>query len=260
MAQFGKDGVADDARAVAVDDAVDADIDDHGAGLDPIAAHQAGTAGRDDDDVGGTDDFGQAAREDVRHLDRAFAFEQKQGDRLADDVRLADDHRFQAAKIVDDRLQQAHAAERRARHETARARRQPPDIDRVKAVDILQRIDRIEHGAGVDGTGQGQLHQYAVDGGIVVQLLDQVQQVVLGDFRRQTVFQRAHAGLARLGQLAIDVDFAGRVVADQDHGQRRHGAGLKAESRRIVRYAGHQGGGDGGPVNRLGHGAYRPLK
>ena len=49
---FGESDIADEPRfAVGRVDAIDADIDDHGAGLQPVAPHQLGTADRDDENI-----------------------------------------------------------------------------------------------------------------------------------------------------------------------------------------------------------------
>src|SRR5690606_22183632 len=76
--------------AVLAHDAGDAYVDHHGAGLDPVPLDQFGRAGGGDDDVGLAGDLGQVLGVDVRDRHGAFTVEQKHGDGLADDVRLAD--------------------------------------------------------------------------------------------------------------------------------------------------------------------------
>ena len=155
----------------------------------------------------------------MRDRDGAFAFEQQHGHRLSHDVRLADDHGIKPAIIVDDAVQKHHAAERRAGDEAARAGRQSSDIDRVKAIDILARIDAVEHFAGIDLRGQGQLHQNAMHRVIGVEPVDQRQQFVFRRFCGHAVLNRADTDLAALRDLAADVDFAGGVVAHKHHGE-----------------------------------------
>ena len=54
---------------------------------------------------------------------------------------------------------------------------QPSDVDRMKPVDVLVRVDGIEHLLFIDVLGQRQLDQNTVDLILVVLLFDQVQQV-----------------------------------------------------------------------------------
>ena len=97
--------------------------------------------------------------------------------------------------------------------------REAADVDRVEAVDVLVRIDRAEHGAGVDVLGQRHLAEDAVDLGIGVEPGDQRQQRVLRGLGRQAVLERADADLLAGLDLAADIDLARRIVADQDHGE-----------------------------------------
>src|SRR5690606_5815437 len=118
--------------AVLAHDAGDAYVDHHGAGLDPVPLDQFGRAGGGDDDVGLAGDLGQVLGVDVRDRHGAFTVEQKHGDGLADDVRLADHHGVFADEVVDHGFEQHHHAERRAGHDAAGAGREPADVDRVK--------------------------------------------------------------------------------------------------------------------------------
>ena len=57
-------------------------------------------------------------------------------------------------------------------------REQPADIDRMKAVDVLGDVDRLDHARGIDLRRQRQLHQDAVHGGIAVERIDPCQQLL----------------------------------------------------------------------------------
>ena len=57
---------------------------------------------------------------------------------------------------------------------------QPADIDRVEAVHVLGRVDRLDHRAGADLLGQRQLHQDAVHRRVGIEPRDHRQQFGLG--------------------------------------------------------------------------------
>ena len=50
----------------------------------------------------------------------------------------------------------------------------------MQAVDVLHRVDRPDHSGLVDVLGQRQLHEEAVDSLVGVQLLDLLEQLLLG--------------------------------------------------------------------------------
>jgi hypothetical protein len=77
-----------------------------------------------------------------------------------------------------------------------------------------------------------------VHGGIAVELCDQRQQIGLRDIGGQFVLERGHAGGLRLRVLAADIDFAGRVIADQHHGKARRELMLALDPGDFVRDAG----------------------
>ena len=82
----------DVADQLAVGAAVGADVDDHRAGLDPVAADQLRLADRGDQHVGAADLGGQVARARVADGHRRVALEQQERHRLADQVAAPDDH------------------------------------------------------------------------------------------------------------------------------------------------------------------------
>ena len=67
---------------------------------------------------------------------------------------------------------------------------QPADIERMKAVDVLGRIDRGDDLLRVDLRRQRQLHQDAVHRGSALSLRDQRQQLGFAGRRRQPVVER----------------------------------------------------------------------
>ena len=89
----------------------------------------------------------------------------------------------------------------------------------MKAIDILVRIDRHDHGFFVQTLGQRQLYQDSVNGLIGVQPFDQRDQVGLRDIGRQPVFETFHVGGDGRLVLGRNIDLAGGVFTDQHHGQ-----------------------------------------
>ena len=108
------------------------------------------------------------------------------------------------------------AAERRARHQRVEAGGEPAGVHDMEAVDVLGRIDGRDHLGGVDLPGQRQLNEDSINVGIGVQLADELEQLVLGDGRRQIVREAGHSGFGGRAVLRADVDGARRILADQD--------------------------------------------
>ena len=57
----------------------------------------------------------------------------------------------------------------------------------MKAVDILRRVDRLEHRVGIDLRRQGELDKNAMHGGIGVERGDSAQHFFMGGGRRQAM-------------------------------------------------------------------------
>ena len=88
----------DVADELAVDD-VDADVDDHGTGLEHRAGDEARVPGRDDDDVGPRDVGGEVTRPRVADGDRRVLLDEQERGRHADDGRAPDDDRVHARDL-----------------------------------------------------------------------------------------------------------------------------------------------------------------
>ena len=86
----------DVAAQLAIGHAVDADVDDHGAGLDHVAGDHLRLADRGDQDVGAPAVRLRSLRLRMADGDGGAGVHQQHGHRLADDVRAADHHRFLA--------------------------------------------------------------------------------------------------------------------------------------------------------------------
>ena len=168
--------------------------------------------------------------------DGGILLQEQQRHRLADRVAAADDDGVLAAQVDAGRLDQLHAAVRRARAEAFQARHQFAGRQHRVAVHVLAGGDRFDHLRRVDVLRQRHLHEDAVDGRVRVQRGDAVQQRLLGEIGFVLFQHRVEAHVAARLDLVAHVDVAGRVVADDDHGQ----AGLVA--------GGGECGGAGGDV------------
>ena len=85
--------------------------------------------------------------------------------------------------------QHHQAAERRAGHHRLLPGAEKADVRDVEPVDILGRVDRVDHQVGVQMPRQRQLHQDAMHRRIGVEPADQRQQIGLGGLGRQAVLQ-----------------------------------------------------------------------
>src|SRR5467141_1611516 len=91
------------------------------------------------------------------------------------------------------RAQQGYAALWRARRQTGKARPQPSDIERVKAVDVLGGVDGIDDAAGIYVPWQRQLNEYPIDPVIAIELLDLGDQSGFRGFGRQAELERGES-------------------------------------------------------------------
>ncbi len=114
-----------------------------------------------------------------------------------------------------DRIDQMAATERRAGHQTTGTRGQRTDIERMKTVHILDRINGGNDPVLVDMFRQGQLHQNAIDHRIGIHLGNQFEQIALRHIGRQAMLDTGHACRFRCLALAADIDLTGRILADQ---------------------------------------------
>ena len=128
-----------DVAVEAVVGAVDADVDDGRARLDPVALDHPVAADGGDEDVGAPADLGQVAGARVADRDRRVGAEQQLGHRLAEEVRAPDDDRLGALQLRAGLLEQQHHARRRARPQPLAPQREQPRADRRQPVDVLAR-------------------------------------------------------------------------------------------------------------------------
>jgi hypothetical protein len=145
--------------------------------------------------------------------------EQQLGHRFADDIRSPEHHGAKPRQVAEAVLEQHEAAERRAGHDGVAAHGQEPGVARVKSVGVLGRIDRLDDGLGADLLGQGQLNQDAVDGRVLVQAPDEIEQLGFGGAGVEPMLERLHTRRDRLARLVAHVDLTRRIFAHEHHGQ-----------------------------------------
>ena len=144
----------------------------------------------------------------------------KQRHRLADDHAAADDDGFRAVGVDAGNFQQLHAAGRGAGDEAGRVfEHELGDVFRVEAIDVLARVDLADDGFLVDVLGRRRLDEDAVDGGVGVEIADDLEQFLLGGFRGQFDFQRVESELGAGAGFRADIDLRRGIAADQHHGE-----------------------------------------
>ena len=108
----------------------------------------------------------------------------------------------------------------------------------MESVDVLCRVDGLQHGVLVDVVRQWKLHQDAVNAVVVVQPLDRVQDVLLRCRAGQPDRLGHHSGLLGGPLLVANVHRGGGVVSDEHHGKTGHDAMLGAHLLHAIRYLG----------------------
>ena len=130
-------------------------------------------------------------------------------------------------------LDQLEAGDRRARHQRRQPRHQPSGIERMKAVDVLVRIDAVENARRIDLRRQRQLHQNAAHRRIGIERFYQREQLRFAGRGGQMIVERPHADFDHRARFAGDVGLAGRIVADQHDRQSGHDAVRGGQAMRL---------------------------
>ena len=98
-------------------------------------------------------------------------------------IRGADDDRVLALRVDADTAEERHDAVGRAGAQHRDALGQATHGVGMEAIHVLDRTDALDDGGLVDVGGQGELHQYAVDGRVLIEVLDERQEL---RFRRSS--------------------------------------------------------------------------
>ncbi|VVM65779.1 hypothetical protein PS631_05015 [Pseudomonas fluorescens] len=89
----------------------------------------------------------------------------------------------------------------------------------METVDVLVRANPLEQQRSVEVRWQRQLQEDAVDCGVLIELVDQVGQRLLGGFAGQVERLGDKADLFAVLALVRYIDLGGGIGADQDHCQ-----------------------------------------
>ena len=120
-----------------------------------------------------------------------------------------------AREVPELALEQRDAAHGRARNEAVLARDERSHVDRVEAVDVLPRIEQLQHRFRVDMPRQGKLDQDPVHRLVRVESAQERRELLLGRARGKPVDERVHSRLPRLLALVAHVDLARGILADE---------------------------------------------
>ncbi len=150
--------------------------------------------------------------------------QQFQRQRTAHDIRRADHHRVHRAVGYSVIVQQRHHTTRCARAQTGLPQRKLAHVEGMKAVDVFVRTDPVGHRRLFDLRWQRQLHQDAIDPGVVIQAVDQSKQLFFTGVSIQIKIRRQDTGTFTVTALGPHIDGRCRITANQYHGQARPAA------------------------------------
>ena len=154
--------------------------------------------------------------------DRRVALQQQHRHGLADDLAPADDDRVAPRDRDAGSIEDLDDAGGRARLQVRAPLHQLADVHRVEPVDVLVRIDRVEHalrGPLPDRGGQRRLDENAVVAIARVEAGDEREQIVEGRRRGQALQVHPEPGIVPRLRLVADVHLGSRIVADEDDPQ-----------------------------------------
>ena len=140
---------------------------------------------------------------------------------FAHDVGAAHHHHFLTLGIAVGPIDELLAARRGAGQEGIVADQDAAHVHRMEGVHVFVGINAVEHLVGVDVLGQGQLHQDAVDLGVLVVLVQEGQQGRFGDIRLLVVLNGIETEFVGGLLLGGDVADGAGVLAHQDGDQAR---------------------------------------
>ena len=198
---------------------VDAHINHTGPGLDPTALDHFRPAHSRNHQIRPAHHIGQVLCLGMGNRHRAAFSDQQLRHGLAHNIGTPDHHRFKPREIPQLVLGQHDAALGRAGNQTILACCKPARIHDMEPVHILIWVDGIDNLVGIDLGWQRQLHQNAMHGWILVELVYQRQQFSLQCRGRQAMLEAFHARFNRLLVLVAHIDLTGRIFPHQHHGQ-----------------------------------------
>ena len=136
--------------------------------------------------------------------------------RLAYNVGASEHHTFLATCLYAVELQQCYDAQRRCRDEAWQTDGHPAYVDRMEAVDILAVVDGHDNLLLVDMAWQRQLHDEAINVGIVVEPFHAGKKLLLSNVILVAYEGGLEAALLAGNNLVLDIRLASSVVANKD--------------------------------------------
>src|SRR5712692_377449 len=151
--------------------------------------------------------------------DGGVGVHEQKGHGFADDVAAAEDDGVGAFDGDAVTAKNLHASRGSAGDESGAAADETTEIYRMKTVNVFCGIDGFENALGVDLGREGKLDENAVDGVVVVQVLDEAQHLVGGDGGGRGVHPTGQAELLAGGDFGFYVEQRGGIFADEDGSQ-----------------------------------------
>src|SRR5712671_931220 len=195
-------------------DFICSDIDDSGAGSNPVSLYVAGFAHSRDDDIRPADEAGEVASLGMADGDGGIGVHQQQGHRFANDVAAAEDDGVGALNLNIVAAQNFHAARGRARDKSGPPTDQTPKAHRMDAINIFCGINGFENSLGVDLRREGKLNQDAVHRIVVVKVAHKMQHLLGGEGGWGGVHPTRQTELLGGGDFGFYVELGGGIFAD----------------------------------------------
>jgi len=157
----------------------------------------------------------------VRDGDGTAFRQQQRRHRLADDIRSPNDNGALATEIAEPVLQNQQTAVRRARQDCIATGPETPNVGDMEPVYILIWVDGCQNLLLISLVRQRQLNQDAINGIVSVEFLNKCQNIGFSCIGGQAVLKGLHATFTGLFAFVTNVDGAGRIITNQNHGQAR---------------------------------------
>lgn len=195
----------------------DSDIDDDRPRLDEVPSDHFGFSESRDKDIGLSCHVGKIGCVAVADGHRSIPVEKEQGHRLPDDQTTSDHHGMFARDREIEAVHEGDDSPRSAGDESWLSGNEPSQIYGMKSVDILVGGDPEKNLFLWNVGGKRKLDKDAIDGGVVVELVDGLKDRIEGCVRGQvdvgSIDSHPVAGLPFVGHIGM----ASRIVSDENY-------------------------------------------
>ncbi len=165
----------------------------------------------------------------MAHGHRGVLAQEQHGGRFADDVGAAHDRGMLPGQLDARALEQLDRGMCGGRQVALVAERQQAGVERVDAVDVLARVERVEHDAQGDAVRERLLHDDAGHLRVGVESFDGARQLIGAALTVELHQPSADADALAAVEDALEVDHRGRVGSHGHDGQLRRVAELGGE-------------------------------